>query len=563
MAILIRNVFTALLSALIIVFLGSGVASADPADESNEFQKAYQKCRGDSTEGNDPPRKVDEQSPGTMVDKIKQTLCVDSSVIKHPGEAVETAVEKKASQYWKDPVGKLAKAIKEGNTELLQLVMTFWMGFEVLPSKDLSANITGVKYIVWGVAGFALIASFLVGGARLAAARRTGLQEGVEEIGLNVGRWLIFSLCIPIVVPGALAASDQLSSAIMNQFGVKSAESFIQIASFNDSELGPIVTLVLLIVCIAGSLMQILALIVRVLILPIAAGLAPLFAALSFTETGRNGLHHLVGYMIAAVAFKPVCALLYAVVIWNVSRPGSGDTVVGAVINTTMIALSGLIAPSLTRMVVPMVSQAGGMGGGALLSSAASATGAVLGGMGPMSAGGLAGGLGSALGAMGGAGAHGMPGMSGGAGFGSPLTVGSGGGSFRGGGSRASGDSVPAGSGGSSGSGGAGGAGGARFSKVSTAAVPTGAGGGGGSGRMNNGARANGVQPSRFKRASAAGSLPQGVHNYPGGQLPGSSGSGTPALRNLGTMASRAGNAVKTTESMFEGSLGYPGQVHR
>ena len=46
MAILIRNVFTALLSALIIVFLGSGVASADPADESNEFQKAYQKCRG-------------------------------------------------------------------------------------------------------------------------------------------------------------------------------------------------------------------------------------------------------------------------------------------------------------------------------------------------------------------------------------------------------------------------------------------------------------------------------------------------------------------------------------
>ena len=219
-----------------------------------------------------------------------------------------------------------------------------------------------------------------------------------------------------------------------------------------------------------------------------------------------------------------------------------------------MIALSGLIAPSLTRMVVPMVSQAGGMGGGALLSSAASATGAVLGGMGPMSAGGLAGGLGSALGAMGGAGAHGMPGMSGGAGFGSPLTVGSGGGSFRGGGSRASGDSVPAGSGGSSGSGGSGGAGGARFSKVSTAAVPTGAGGGGGSGRMNNGARANGVQPSR---------LPQGVHNYPGGQLPGSSGSGTPALRNLGTMASRAGNAVKTTESMFEGSLGYPGQVHR
>ena len=144
-----------------------------------------------------------------------------------------------------------------------------------------------------------------------------------------------------------------------------------------------------------------------------------------------------------------------------------------------------------------------------------------------------------------------------------PLTVGSGGGSFRGGGSRASGDSVPAGSGGSSGSGGAGGAGGARFSKVSTAAVPTGAGGGGGSGRMNNGARANGVQPSRFKRASVAGSLPQGVHNYPGGQLPGSSGSGTPALRNLGTMASRAGNAVKTTESMFEGSLGYPGQVHR
>ena len=91
--------------------------------------------------------------------------------------------------------------------------------------------------------------------------------------------------------------------------------------SFSDSGAGPILMAILAIVAMAGSIMQLLALIIRALILPIAVGLTPLFAALSFSEVGRSGLHHLVSYTIAALAFKPVCALLYAVVLWNVTRP--------------------------------------------------------------------------------------------------------------------------------------------------------------------------------------------------------------------------------------------------
>lgn len=430
----------------------------------------------------------------------------------------------------------------------------------------LSTNVIGAEDIAWSIAGFALIASFLVGGARLVAARRSGLQDGVEEIGMNVGRWLIFSLCIPVIVPGALIASDELAADIMNRFGATNPEIFISMTAFEEAEVGPVVMLVLAIIAIAGSFMQIMACVVRVLVLPIAAGLAPLFAALSFTETGRNGLHHLVGYMIAAVAFKPVCALLYAVVLWNVSRPGSGDDFTGAFINALMMALAGLIAPSLVRMVAPMVSQAGGMGGGALLANVGGATGATI----------------SAIGAASAGKAHANNrsnnnngnNNAGNANSGSSGQVGAstsaGGGGRSGGRSGSSGGS--GGSGGRSGSsGGSGGSSGGRSGSVSTKSVPSGSHSSGGKRSSSSGGSSR--RPSRFKR-SAPTSAPAGVRGRghdsmpprgenSGGKSQSSSSQGPSRSRQLGGVIANTGGAFRTLEESFEGSLGYPGQIHR
>jgi len=139
--------------------------------------------------------------------------------VEQPFNKAGDWVNEKTEGFWGDPIGALTKAMMEGNAEFMQLAMTFWMDFEVLSADEVAANVEGVKNIVWGIAGFALIASFIVGGTKLAASRRSGLQDGAQEIGLNVGRWLIFSLCIPVIVPSALIASDILAQEIMNSFG--------------------------------------------------------------------------------------------------------------------------------------------------------------------------------------------------------------------------------------------------------------------------------------------------------------------------------------------------------
>ncbi|MFR9480826.1 hypothetical protein ACLB3B_02165 [Corynebacterium amycolatum] len=282
----------------------------------------------------------------------------------------DTAV-KAAGEYWEDPVGKFVQALIEGNAEVLQLTMTFWFDFSTAQTRNVDANIQGVKNIVAGLAAMALICSFIIGGYRIAASRRMGLQDGVEETAGVVVKYIVFSFGVVAAVPGALIATDVLANKIMENFGVTDPNQVVDLAALDESMGGPVILMILAIVSLLGGLMQILALVVRTLILPIVVGLTPLAAASSFSETGRNMLNNLVAYMIAAVAYKPLAALLYAVVMWNASQPAEGDVLTAAV-NVLMIALAGFCAPALVRVIAPMTAQAGG-GGAAPLAQAAGA----------------------------------------------------------------------------------------------------------------------------------------------------------------------------------------------
>ncbi|AKK07398.1 hypothetical protein CMUST_15545 (plasmid) [Corynebacterium mustelae] len=402
----------------VMLIVGLAISAIPPVvqaqtEDRNAYELAYDKCKKEHnfTKEDTLTRAIADALPDAIPDSMKSLLCADKAATENPGSAFSTLAEKTASEFWGDPVGKLASAMLEGNAQFMQLVMTFWMDFDTSSRVDVAANVQGVKNIVLGVSGFVLVGSFLVAGVRVVASRRRGLQDGVEELGENVGRWFVFSACVPVIVPGALVASDELSRAIMEQFGATSPDVFVDMTAFDDSVVGPVVMLVLTAVAIAGSVMQLLALVVRVLMLPIAAGLTPLFAAASFSETGRSGLTHLVGYMIAAVAFKPISALLYVVVLWNVTRRGEGSaSFETAVINALMLALAGFVAPALVRMVVPMVSQAGGSSGAAALAAGGGAVGAgakmlapVAGGVAGAAAGAVPAAVSGAVGAVGGA----------------------------------------------------------------------------------------------------------------------------------------------------------------
>ena len=443
---------------------------------------------------------------------VESGICWAGSPVNAGIEAVNN------SPFWGDPIGKFVKSVMEGNTEALTATMTFWMDFSTT-SVDIAGNTQGVKNIVMGVSGMALIASFIYGGYRIASSRRGGLQEGVTELNDNMLRWLIFSIAVPAMVPGAMVASDALADAIMEQFG--NPETIINLGGIEDEVYGPIVTLILSFIVLAGSLVQMLALVTRVLLAPIAAGLTPLFAALSFSSAGRQGLNHLVAFLISIIAFKPVSALLYAVVLWNVSGTEEIDGT-QMIINALMIGIAGFSAPALVRAVVPAVAQAGGGGAAPML---AGATGAAASGL--AMAGAASRGVGSAVGALGKGGATGA--QSGG----NSPGGGNGGGSAAG--SGASGPVGPRG-GGSAGPTGARGGGGA------SAATPTSRGG--------NAARKAGAAGRATARG--AGKALAGV------------GAGSTAV---GSAVRQVGGAGYRAQQLFDDSIGvagnYAGQAHR
>ena len=529
-------------------------------------------------------------------------------------KAIKKGVSSAASAFWGDPVGDFTKAVMEGNSEAFEWALTFWMDTPTA-GPDAEKNIKGVENIVYAAAGFGLVASFIFGGMRMAANRRMGIQDGLEDQGEVVLKWLVFSIAIPAFAPAAIMASDKVAEEIMKQFGAP--DQLADFASLSEGIAGPVIMLVLAGICLAGSIMQLIALITRVLVFPLVIGFMPLFASFSFSERGKQGLEHLVAYGLAIILFKPVSAILYCVVLWNINQ-GDGEDLATAGINVLMLALAGFSAPALMRALVPAVAQGGGGSAGGMAMAAGSTVGAIggaVGGIGSRMAGAVGKGAGAAgAGAAGAAGGGGTGSVGGGAGPGSaggpsgggggggpagPRTGGSGGGGF-GSGATAAGAGA-AGGGGAGGarpaSGGAGGsrggstAGGAAASQGrgsagartaagggatrggSTAAGGRGASGGKSAGRaMAPSGGAGGARPAGG--GGAGGSSQRGGSKIlaaaaRGGYTGASGGNGGASgmAAGAGHASAAAGVGAQRTQKILDDSVGvqgsYVGQIHR
>lgn len=500
--------------------------------------------------------------------KIVERMCQGQSAVEHPVAAVEAA----ASEFWGDPVGDFTRAVLEGNNQALQMVMTFWMDFR-MDKNTMDSSVQGVKNIVLSLTGLALIASLIIGGGRLASSRRKGLQEGMEDIGEVIGLYLLFSLLVPGLVAGAVVASDELSDWIMQSFGATSAEEVIGASSLNESIAGPIVMLAFAGIAFAGSVMQIVSLAVRTLLLPIAAGLTPMMAAMSFTQTGKSGLQHLVSLMIASIIFKPVSALLYCVVFWFSSSGGGGqgaDGIVAAFITAIMIGAAGFSGPALVRAIVPAVAQAGGGGAAPVMAGGASMVGGALGGAGGALAGRSAGtSLSSSGGASSGSAGGGASYAGGGPGGSGPWSPGGGasGGGPRGGGSPSGGaggagrspsqDTVAAGSTGG------GGARGRGTTNPGGSGAPTGAQGAGGSQRPAVGATARGGAGASAGGAAPSGRARMGQAARAAGRGMGAATRGVGKAAQMGAPVVRAaGGAATRSQGILDDAIGTSGSYH-
>ncbi|MFL0448025.1 hypothetical protein [Corynebacterium xerosis] len=561
---ILRRMVVAAIAAVAVALLAAPVAMAQP-DTRNDYEVAFDECMESHnfTEEGSIARAIADNAGG-LSDAAKRAACADRAGTENPGDAVATAAGWAASEFWGDPIGDFTKSLMEGNAQALQTVMTFWMDYSTAQTANIDANVQGVKNIVFSISGIALVASFLIGGWKIASSRRMGLQEGVEETGEVVGKYIIFSTAVPAMVPGALVASDMLADAIMDNFGVTDPAAFVELTALTENMAGPIIILGLALVSFIGAVVQLLAMVTRVLILPIVTGLMPLAAASSFSQTGRSFLGHTVAFMIAAIAYKPIAALLYAVVLWNVTRPSGEDDLMAAVINVLMIALVGFCAPALVKAVAPLTAGAGGGSTAPLLGGVA--TGASM----------AMGAVGGALGALGSRGAA-ATGAATSAAAPAPVPVagGSGPGSVAGGsGGGSRGPSGPAGPGGPSGAGGGsgGGRGGGGAAGRGGAASAASAGGGGGAvapGASGGRGAGSPVAGGGSRMAGAGSAVARGAQSGGRSVMRGASAGARLASAGFsgGARAAQAvAGAAHGTQRVLDESIGvtgYAGQVHR
>lgn len=301
---------------------------------------------------------------------------------------------------------KFAQAFAAGT----RMVVTFWTGVDVPGLSTSTGPVAELRANTAWLTGFVAVLSVLVCAGRLAVTRSSrpageafkGLLILVVVSGAGV------AAVNALVVFGDSYATWVLMRSTDGQLGPRMAR-FALLGSV--SGLGPGLLLIVALLGVFASIAQIGLMLVRVGVVTILAGLLPLAAAGTSTETGMAWFKRVTSWLLAFVLYKPAAATVYASAFLLI---GDGTDATSVLSGMFMLILSIVALPALLRLVTPMVGAAvaagAGAGGGMAAAGLVLATGARI----SSGAGGAAAGPGLARGGR----PTGAPGVAGPAGFG-------------------------------------------------------------------------------------------------------------------------------------------------
>lgn len=224
-------------------------------------------------------------------------------------------------------------------------------------------------YIRMQVDPFLIIAA--VCGVIAAGWKLVTQQEGRDLIPLGKAfMWAILSaVCLAGLVNTFQATFDTWTAAVLRSASGMMSDAWESksLAASSFFNLGAPVAIVLTVVMwICGLISKIFAYF-RAGMLPILVGVAPMWAAMSWMESGKQAFAKTIGWLAAFLAYKPVAALVMATgsAIMVTAGPGDDSQAI-----TLMLTLSVIILlPAMIRVIVPAVQSSVGGGGGGILPS--------------------------------------------------------------------------------------------------------------------------------------------------------------------------------------------------
>lgn len=225
---------------------------------------------------------------------------------------------------------------------------------------------------------FMLIAAVV--GVMAAGFKLVTTQEGRDLVPL--GKSLAWAIATAVLLAGGVNTFSNVvdtwtSSVLKAASGMmKDAWESNSLAADQFFGLGPLIAIVLTIIVWVGGLISKIFTYLRAGLLPILVGVAPMWAAMSWTEQGKQAFAKTMGWLVAFLAYKPVAALVMAAGS-AIMASGGGDSEIITLVLTIIVIVA---LPGLIRLIVPAVQSSVGGGGGVLPSVLGMGAAAVVGG---------------------------------------------------------------------------------------------------------------------------------------------------------------------------------------
>ncbi len=264
----------------------------------------------------------------------------------------------------------------EGFASSAQMVVTFWTGVGVPGLTVGSGPIGELRANTAWLTAFVAVVSVLVCAGRLAISR-SSRPAGEAFKGLLI--LVVVSGCGVAAVNALVVFGDAYSVWVLDrstdgQLGQRMA----RLATVGDvGTLGFGLMLVIGLLGIFSSLAQLGLMLVRVGVVTIFAGLLPLAAAGTGTQTGMDYFKRMLSWLLAFVLYKPAAATVYAASFLMI---GDGTDATSVLAGLFMMILSIVALPAMLRLVTPAVGAAvaagAGAGGGAAAAGMVLASGA-------------------------------------------------------------------------------------------------------------------------------------------------------------------------------------------
>jgi type IV secretion system protein TrbL len=254
------------------------------------------------------------------------------------------------------PINALASGLADATGDMLASLGTIWIRLNVPNIWTGGTTSSTVQYLHSQVAylvGFLAVLGIMIGAVRLAVTQRA--QPGVDLVqGLFI--LVIVTGCGVPVIALLVGAADEWSQAIIANalHGGDFGRNVADMLKLSGPELGPILAILFGLVAVFVSALMICALAFRAAMLVLLAGLLPVAAAMTTTQTGRMMMKKYAAWVISLVAWKPCAALIYAAAFRLMGARELDASGVGSIlIGLTLMTAAVLALPALLKFLVP------------------------------------------------------------------------------------------------------------------------------------------------------------------------------------------------------------------